>query len=414
MTRLVLTPFELAALFLGLISAVGLFNRRFVRAPSGAAMLLAGLGAGLLVRMVGAALPGAPDLGALFAKLDFRDALLGHMLAFLLFAGAMSVDFRVLRRNGLIVALLATLGVGASILLVGGGLYVVSALIGQPLGAGPAFVFAALISPTDPVAVLATVKGGALSPRLKAVLQGEALFNDGVGIVAFRAALALVFSHAAPTAASAAGAVLYQSLVGLLLGGAMGLGLSRLLRRVDDAPLAMAAGLACAGASYALAERLGVSGALSAAAAGLMAGAFGSGGAGRHGAEALGAFWTLIDEILNALLFFMVGLVALFAPFDFGAVVLSVLAFILTLAARFLTVAPLGVRLLKRGERGALVLLTLGGLRGGLSLALALSLGAAPGGGRLIAIAYGVVALSVVVQGLAFNPVAARTFENKY
>ena len=402
-----LSPLELSALFLALVCGAGLINRRFLGLPPGAAMLVTGLIAALGARAVFAVRPDLFAFTALLDGLDFKGALLGYMLAFLLFAGAFSVDFRVLRKMGLEVIGLSTLGVAASTLLVGFGLQAASNLIGQPIGSGPAFVFAALISPTDPVAVLATVRGGVLSPRLKALLQGEALFNDGVGIVAFRTAFALVFTHTlAPSFPAAAGLFLLSGLGGLAVGVACGLVTSRLLRLLDDAPLAMAATLACAGSSYALAERCGVSGALAAAAAGLVVGAAGVRSADRGAAQALSAFWTLTDELLNALLFLMLGLEALRIPFDAAIAALSAIAFALTLAARLITVGPLGLRFVRGGERGALTLLTLGGLRGGLSLALALSLPLTREGGRLISLTYGVVALSVLVQGLAFSPLS--------
>ena len=186
-----MSAFDLAAGFLGLVAAVGWLNSRFLGLPAGVAMVLAGTAAAaalLGARAMGALPePAATALAALRA-FDFPQTVLGWLLAFLLFAGAMQVDLAELRRRRLSVWSLATLGVLASTLLVGGGLWLSARALAIPLPLAWALVFGALISPTDPIAVLAAVRAGELSARLRAVLQGEALFNDGVGIVVFLAA----------------------------------------------------------------------------------------------------------------------------------------------------------------------------------------------------------------------------------
>src|SRR6185437_7578462 len=214
-----MTPFQLAALFLSLVAAAGWLNARFLRWPAATVMVLAGLAnAGLLVLLDGwAPRAGAGPVIAAVHGLDFPRAVMGYMLAFLLFAGAMQVDLSELRRRRLSVWSLATLGVLASTVVVGLGAWWAARLLGIDLPLPWALVFGALISPTDPIAVIATVKRGNLSKTLQVVLQGEALFNDGVGIVVFTALLAYA-TGAAPDPGRAAVSVIVQAAGGLALG----------------------------------------------------------------------------------------------------------------------------------------------------------------------------------------------------
>jgi CPA1 family monovalent cation:H+ antiporter len=271
-----------------------------------------------------------------------------------------------------------------------------------------ALAFGALISPTDPIAVLATVKGGGLSPRLKTVLQGEALFNDGVGIVVFTAAVAFL-TGPAPNGLETVGLVAVEALGGLLLGAAGGWLVIRLMRAIDDYAVEVTLTLALAAGVYALAQPLHVSGPVAAVAAGLLIGAPGAESAMSKATQTyLAHFWTLVDEVLNALLFLLLGfqlLVVRFEPRDIG---LWLVAIVLVVAARLLVVAPWGAFFGRQGERGATRLLMWGGLHGALSLALALTLPPGPARGLILSITYAVVVFSVVVQGLTFPALVRR------
>jgi len=260
-----MTAFDLAAIFLALVGLVGWLNVRFFRLPTSTAMVLAGLaGAGLLLA-ARTWLPSPNAAGQLVAAIegvDFPKTVLGYMLAFLLFAGAMQVSLAELRERVLAIASLATLGVLASTLIVGGGLWAMASVLGLPLSLPWAFVFGSLISPTDPIAVLAAVRQGSLSKTIEAVLQGEALFNDGIGIVVFTAALAIASGGGELHPLQAIGQVAIEALGGLTLGLAASLIVIAGMRAIDDYGVEVGLSIALAVGVYALADALHVSGPL--------------------------------------------------------------------------------------------------------------------------------------------------------
>ena len=408
-----MSPFDLAAVFLALIGVAGWLNARFTRLPTAAVMVVGGLtGAGLL--LAAKALLPAPNAAADLARnieaLNFPSTVLGYMLAFLLFAGAMQVDLSELRRRLVAVAALATLGVAASTLIVGLGLWLCATALGLPLEMPWAFVFGALISPTDPIAVLAAVRGGNLSKGMEAVLQGEALFNDGVGIVVFFAAVTFAAGGHDLNGWDSAARVGVQAIGGLLLGAVSAVVVMRAMRAIDDYAVEVSLSLALAVGVYSLASALDVSGPIAVVTAGLVVGDHSKGGAMSETTQQhLRSFWTLIDENLNALLFLMLGLELLVIRFDIRLAGLWAAAIALVLATRLVVVAPWGLYLrFRHGERGASALLTWGGLHGALSLAMALSL--PTGGSRplVLSTTFAVVIFSVLVQGLSFAPLAAR------
>lgn len=399
-----MTPFQLAAVFLTLVAAVGWVNARWLKLPAGVAMVLAG-----------AAIPAlAPLLDQLnlhvlqvVRQVNFPETVLGYMLAFLLFAGATQVDLKELRRRRLSIWSLATLGVLASTALVGGGLWWAAKTLNIPLPLMWALAFGALISPTDPIAVLATVRHGRFSQTLKTVLQGEALFNDGVGIVVFTAIVA-VLGGQHPNATEALATVALKAAGGLALGIVGGWLVITLMRAIDDYVVEVTLTLALAIGIYALAEAAHLSGAIAAVAAGLL---IGDTGADRAMSETtrryVRGFWELVDEVLNALLFLLLGAQLLVVQFQLRHIGLWIAAVALVILARGMVVLPWGAFFaLRREERGATPLLLWGGLHGALSLALALSLPPGPARGLILSVTYAVVLFSVVVQGLTFPRLA--------
>lgn len=407
-----MTAFDLAAIFLALVGLVGWLNVRFFRLPTATAMVLAGLaGAGLLL-VARAWLPGpngASHLVSAIASVDFPKTVLGYMLAFLLFAGAMQVSLAELRKRLLAIASLATIGVLASTLIVGGGLWATARWLDLPLTLPWAFVFGALISPTDPIAVLAAVRQGNLSKTLEAVLQGEALFNDGIGIVVFTAAVAIASGGGELDPLHAIGQVAIEAIGGLILGLSASLVVIAGMRAIDDYAVEVGLSIALAVGVYALADALHVSGPIAVVVAGLMVGNLGmriamSDMTQRH----VHGFWTLVDEILNALLFLLLGLELVVVPFDSRMMGLWVVAIALVILARFIVVAPWGAVFRRReNQGGASLLLGWGGLHGALSLALALAL--PPGQARtlILSTTFAVVIFSVLAQGLTFARLAA-------
>ena len=412
-----MSTFDLAALFLTLVGAVGWLNAKVLRLPTGVAMLLVGLTSALLVqagRQVAWLAPSVAVLVHLVGRVNFAQTVVGYMLAFLLFAGAMQVDLAQLRRQRLSVLTLATLGVVASTVIVGFGTYWAARALGLPLSLPWALVFGALISPTDPVAVLATLKGARNGVRvpasIRAVLQGEALFNDGVGIVVFAALVQFAVGGAALHPVAVTAAILVQALGGLALGLGGGFAVVRAMRGIDDYAVEVSMTLALAAAVYAGAHALHVSGPIAAVAAGLIMGDHGVDTAmSETSRRYVVSFWILVDEILNALLFLLLGLEVVVLPFDLAHAGLWAAAVPLLIAARFAVVLPWGAYFRLRGaRRGVGLILTWGGLRGGLSLALALQAPVGPARDLILSLTYAVVVFSVVVQGLSFPAVTRR------
>jgi CPA1 family monovalent cation:H+ antiporter len=400
------SSFDLAAIFLTAVAAAAWLNARTARLPHGVAMLLVGVSGALAIFAMRALWP---DLGSgvvrAIGQVDFARTLLGYMLAFLLFAGAMQVDLAELRRRRLSVWTLATVGVIASTVIVGAGVWFAGRLLGVDLPLAWALVFGALVSPTDPIAVLATVKRGHLSKPLQVILQGEALFNDGVGIVVFTALLAFA-SGGTPDPLQAIWHVVFQAAGGLALGAIGGWIVLRAMRGVDDFMAEVSLTVALAMAAYAGAQALHMSGPIAAVGAGLLIG-----DTGRHGSASatvevyLRSFWTLVDEILNALLFLLLGLQLVVLPLAPPQAGMCLAAIVLVTATRFAVVLPWGAFLhLRRAERGANLILAWGGLHGALSLALALSIPPGPQRPLLLAAAYAVAVFSVAAQGLTFEP----------
>ena len=392
-----------------LVAAAGWINERTLKLPSAVAMLMVGLAGALSITAVRAVRPDfAADLIAAVVGIDFTKAVLGYMLAFLLFAGATQVDLAELRRRWLTVSTLATVGVVASTAVVGSGLWLAATWLGVDLPLPWALVFGALISPTDPIAVLATVKRGDLSKTLQVILQGEALFNDGVGIVVFTAFTAYA-TGLAPNLWEAMGRVVIEAAGGLALGLASGLLVLRAMRSVDDFVVEVTLSVALAMGVYAGAQALHLSGPIAVVGAGLlMGGQRASLSISEHAQVHLKSFWTLVDEILNGLLFLLLGLQLLVIPLDLSLAGLCLAAVALVTLARFVVVLPWGLHLRYRGkEAGASAILAWGGLHGALSLALALSVPAGPARGVILAATFAVATFSVAIQGLSFPPVAA-------
>ena len=404
-----MSPFELVAALMTVVALAGWLNAKTLNLPHGVAMLLAGLVAAAVLYAAQTLFPnfaGLHDIAAYIDRIDFASTVTGYMLAFLLFAGAMQVDLREMRRRWFSIAALATLGVAASILIVGFGLWAVAHGLGIGLPLFWALVFGALISPTDPVAVLATVRLTKLSKTLTVVLQGEALFNDGVGIVAFTALLALATGGAGVSPSSVVIDIVVEAAGGLLFGMALSYVVINLMGWLDDFAVEVSLTIALAMGSYAGAQALHLSGAIAVVGAGMLFG----GERARKAMEGvteryLTAFWTLVDEILNALLFLLLGVEMIAVKFQAHQVGLLAAAIPIVLIARFAVVLPWGQWFrLRHAERGPTLILGWGGLHGALSLALALSLPAGPERALLLSVTYAVVAFSIVGQGLTFTP----------
>ncbi len=404
--------FQLATIFMLLVASGGWVNARTLKLPQGVAMMLMGLASALALAGLQQLTPWISSARAVarsVEQLDFPQTVLGYLLGFLLFAGAMHVDVSALRRRGLSVWTLATLGVAASTAIVGVGVWLAAGWIGLALSLPWALVFGALISPTDPVAVLATLRRGCLPAGLRVVLQGEALFNDGVGIVVF-VALVEFATGQTPSAGEALLQVVLQAAGGLAVGLGAGFVAIQAMRRIDDHVVEVSLSLALAMGVYAGAQVIQLSGPIAAVGAGLLLGhSRGKPTMSDTTRAHLTSFWTLVDEILNAVLFFLLGLLLLVIPLEARLAGLSAAAIVLVLVARAVVVLPWGAYFhIRHRERGANAILVWGGLHGALSVALALTLPPTAERPAILAATYSVCVFSVAVQGVTFGPLAAR------
>ena len=344
---------------------------------------------------------------------DFSDALLEGMLGLLLFTGALHVKFSDLKARWGIVMLMATMGVCLSTLVAGIGF---SWITGAPLLI--ALVFGALISPTDPVAVLGVLRAAKLPKSLETKIAGESLFNDGVGYVVFLVLVGLAFPAAGAHGASFGDAALLffrEAFGGAVLGLALGWGTYRVMCEINDYSVEVLLTLALAFGGYQLALWLHVSAPIMAVCAGLLIGDEMTAHAmTQKTRDYVDAFWKLLDEILNAILFLMIGLEVFAIAFSIGAITAGLLAIGLSLLARWCAViVPIMVlRPFRDFSQGIVPIMTWGGLKGGISVALALSLPESEFKPLILTVTYIVVLFSIIVQGLTVAPMARRVSDN--
>jgi len=401
-----------AAALITLAALFSWLNERLLRQPPAIALLLFSLLLSLAVVALGKIGIGSERWAQhALAGVRLDRALLDSMLSFLLFAGALHADIDELVRRRRAIAFLASFGVVVSALLAGGALWAIFAALGHPLPLIWCLLFGALISPTDPIAVLAILKSARAERSLAAKMAGESLLNDGFGIVLFVLFLGIAGGEAV-SAAGVSALFLREVLGGALFGLAIGYAAYRLLAAVDSYEVEILVTLALVMGGYAAARALHVSGPIAVVIAGVMIGNRGLRHAmAERSRERVGQFWGLIDEIFNAVLFIMVGLELLRLDFQPTYAWAGLLAIPAVLAARFLSV---GIAALVPGLRQdfplrVIAILTWGGLRGGISVALALSLPAGAQRDAIITVTYGVVLFSILVQGLTLSPLLRRS-----
>ena len=426
--------FNVLALLVTLAAVFGWVNHRYFRLPGTIGLMVITMGFSLLLVALGKAGVGGPAaLARILEGVDFDETLLSGMLGALLFAGALHININDLRDQRWIIASLATVGVLTSTVLVGAGSWVLLRWLGLEIPFLYALLFGALISPTDPIAVGAILRTAGVPKSLLMKITGESLFNDGIGVVLFLIILELATGsgeHGAQAAAHLAQAgvqgaggtgaispghvlnlLAVEVVGGFLLGGLMGWIVYRMLRSVDAYQVEILLTLALVTGGYALAQCLHVSGPLAMVVAGLFIGNQGRSLAmSERTVQHLDAFWELADEFLNAVLFVMIGMEVLILEWSPAYLLAGLLAIPLVLAARFLSVlGPITfLRAVREFSPHALKILTWSGLRGGISVALALSL--PPGGTRdlILTTTYVVVTFSIVMQGLTIGPLARK------
>ena len=404
-----MSTFQVISAVVCLVAVFGYLNHRFVRLPDAIGItaigVLVSIGAIVLARFDAAV---ATEMRGSVARIDFPEILLHGVLGLLLFAGSLHIDIRDVAKEKWLILSLATFGVVASTALVGAGFFAVTHTIGMPISWPYCLLFGALISPTDPVAVLAVIKRVGVPKSLETRIAGESLFNDGTGVVVFLTLLALVGGGAEVSAGSTALLFITEVVGGTLFGIAAGYLGYFMLRGVDSYPVEILITLALATAGYAGAEALHVSAPIAVVLMGLIVG-----NRGRKDAmsdetlKRLFGFWEVLDELMNLLLFGFIGLEMMTLTFSIDQMIVAVAGIVIVLVARF---ASVGVPILvtprlRMFRRAATAIMTWGGLRGGISIALALSLPAFPGREVVISTAYAVVIFSILVQATTLHRV---------
>ncbi len=404
---------ELIAVLLVLTALLSVVNYHLLRLPTAIGVMLAALLLSLAILLLDAA--GLelirPILRELGSGLQLDRTLLEGMLCYLLFAGGLSVNLENLLRQKWLILLLASCGVFISTLLVGTLSYWILPYLGLPLPFLYCLLFGALIAPTDPVAVIAILRKAGVNESIQAKITGESLFNDGVGVVLFVLLLGAATSGTTITPGAVTLLFLQEAAGGALLGLVLGLCTYLIIRSIDEHAVDILVTLAAVAGGYVLANRLHVSGLIAMVIAGLMLGNRGPVlGLSARAREHLFDFWELLDEILNAILFVLIGLELLLIDLKPVYLLAGLLSIATTLGARWIGVG-LPVTLLKPFREfspGVVKLLTWGGLRGGISIALALSLPDSATRELILTMAYCVVVWSILIQGLSISYLAPR------
>ena len=413
-----MTIFEIGAFLVGLSAVFGYLNHRYLRLPHTIGLVMIALAASLVIILVEILHPESPVMEIItgvLLQIDFYDTVMHGMLSFLLFAGALHVDFAVFKSRARAIALMATVGILISTFLIGWATWFILNAFGIPMPFIWALVFGALISPTDPVAVLGLFKTVDVPETLEAKMAGESLFNDGVGVVVFTVVLAIAMSGGDPgggvDALSVAKLFLEEAVGGAILGLIAGYAGYRAMHHIDEHNLEVLITLALVMVTYALAIRLHMSGPIAMVLAGLFIGNKGMKYAvSETSRDYIRKFWSLVDEILNSVLFLLIGLEVLVIARLVDHAGVALLLIPVSLCARWVAVfVPISI--LSRWStftKGAIPILTWGGLRGGIAVALALSLPLNEYKPTILTITYGIVLFSIIVQGLTIKPLVER------
>lgn len=356
---------------------------------------------------------GQAGVAQMLESIDFNQALLHGMLSFLLFAGAMHINLDDLKSQKWAITILATAGVVVSTFIVGSLTWVVLDFLGFSMSYLYCLLFGALISPTDPVAVIGILKTVGVPKSLETKIAGESLFNDGIGVVVFLILLELALGGADITLGGVALLLVEEAVGGALLGLAIGMLAYQMLKRVNNYQVEVIITLALVMGGYALADRIHTSGPIAMVVAGLLIGNHGRAFAMTEVTRGrLDDFWELMDEILNALLFMLIGLEMLVMPFTPALLIAGLAAIMITLFARWASVggAVLLMRTFRPFSPGAVKILTWGGLRGGISVALALSIPAVPERSTIVTITYIIVVFSIITQGMTLGRLVKQIY----
>jgi CPA1 family monovalent cation:H+ antiporter len=406
--------FTLFSILTALAAVFSWINIRYIRLPTTIGLMIIALVFSIGLITIGRLGWGPHELlASVLEAVDFDEALLHGMLGAMLFAGALHVDLNDLSEQGGIISLLASVGLLLSTFIVGGLTFFLFQQIGFEIPFRYCLLFGALISPTDPIAVLGILKHVGVPKSLEIKIAGEALFNDGVAVVLFLVLLSLVTGEHEPTAAGVFRLLGEEVLGGITFGLVIGWVSYRMLKSIDHYHIEILITLAIVTAGYSAAQEIHTSGPLAMVVAGLLIGNHGRRLAmSKQTRERLDDFWELVDELLNALLFMLIGLEILVLPFDWRYAIAGALAIPVVIGARWVSVGLhiAGLRGRRSFSPHAAKILTWGGIRGGISVALALSLPPSAERDLLVTTTYVIVAFSIIVQGLSLGPLVRRLY----
>jgi len=401
-----------------LASFFSYLNLRYLKLPSTIGIMIIAMLSSIILVITGHLFPDTfTHFSNLLKDVDFTEVLMGAMLNFLLFAGAVHINLKDLKEQRGPIVIFSTVSVVISTFIVGGLLFYVAPLLGLNIPFLYCLLFGALISPTDPIAVMGVLKEAKVRKSLETKVAGESLFNDGVAVVVFAVILQLTqgsdidisFGHISWL-------LVKEAAGGFIVGALLGLGASNAMRKIDDYKVSVLITLSVVMGGYLIARAMHISGPLTMVAAGIVIGNYGKRTAmSATTKDYLNKFWELIDEILNAILFLFIGFELLIIPNITNYWLISIICILIVLFARFASIyIPVKVIPFRnKFSKGTIKVLVWGGLRGGVSIALALSIDEGPHKPVILAITYFIVVFSIIVQGLSVGKVATRALSKE-
>lgn len=387
-------------------------NYRVLKLPNAIGLMIVSLLFSLIILILGQFFPLFESIIELkINRIDFSELLLEGMLSFMLFAGAIHVNYEDLKTEKLSILLFSTASVIISTFVLGFAAFYVLKIFGIDVNILHALLFGALISPTDPICVLSILKSAGISKSLETKIAGESLFNDGVAVVIFLTILKLGLPGAEVNAMSIFSLFVKEAVGGILLGMFLGYAASKLMTQVKDYKIQVLITVAVVMGGYTVADLANLSGPLAMVVTGIITGNT----VKKHStenvnSEYLNKFWELIDEILNALLFVLIGLELLVIKTNNTILFISFIFIFIALIARYISVwlPSLIIRFREKITQKTLLILTWGGLRGGISIALALSIPPDSDKDIWVTGTYVIVCFTILVQGLTIGRLSKK------
>ena len=412
--------FHIITILVVISAAFAYINERFVKLPYTIGAMVIAIAMSMVLTVTGWIDPSLTNpLKTLITQIDFSTVILEILLSFLLFAGALHTNFDQLNvQRGPILAF-ATFGVLVSTFLIGGLMYYILGVFGLDISFIHCLLFGALISPTDPIAVLGILKQAGVPKKLETKIVGESLFNDGIGVVIFLTIFSIAEVGLDNITVGEIGMLFLEEVAGgIILGLALGFVAFRLMKSIDDYSVEVLITIAIVMGGYALAQALHFSGPLAVVVAGLIVGhdTVRDTSMSRLTETYVDKFWETSDALLNGILFVLIGLEILILPFEKSLIFAGAVAIPVILLARYLALSIPIFFYQKKLEfiPNTNLIMTWGGLRGGISIALALTLTKDMHYDVFIIITYVVVIFSIVVQGLTIGKVAKKYIDPKY